>query len=75
MPIKQFRLETANVSGKLSYLSDVLGKHGVNIRAISVGSETGDVSSRRQRTRLHRKASTFRSWVSWPWRCPTTRAG
>ncbi|HNY66654.1 MAG TPA: hypothetical protein PKM41_14560 [Deltaproteobacteria bacterium] len=45
MPIKQFRLETANVSGKLSYLSDVLGKHGVNIRAISVGSETGDVSS------------------------------
>ena len=44
MPIKQFRLETANVSGKLSNLSDVLGKHGVNIRAISVGSETVDVS-------------------------------
>ena len=37
MPIKQFRLETANVSGKLSNLSDVLGRHGVNIRAISVG--------------------------------------
>ena len=44
MAIRQFRLETANVSGKLSYLSDVLGKHGVNIRAISVGSETVDVS-------------------------------
>jgi hypothetical protein len=44
MAIKQFRLETANVSGKLSNLSDVLGKHGVNIRAISVGSETHDVS-------------------------------
>jgi hypothetical protein len=45
MAIKQFRLETANVSGKLSNLSDVLGKHGVNIRAISVGSEAGDISS------------------------------
>ncbi|HOW99012.1 MAG TPA: hypothetical protein PK545_00230 [Deltaproteobacteria bacterium] len=44
MAIRQFRLETANVSGKLSNLSDVLGKHGVNIRAISVGSETVDVS-------------------------------
>lgn len=45
MPVKQFRLQTANVSGKLSYLSDVLAKHGVNIRAISVGLESKDVSS------------------------------
>ena len=45
MAIKQFRLETANVSGKLSYISDVLGKHGVNIRAISVGQESSDISS------------------------------
>ncbi|MBN2297296.1 MAG: hypothetical protein JXM72_01815 [Deltaproteobacteria bacterium] len=45
MAIKQLRLETANVSGKLSYLSDVLGKHGVNIRAISVGQETTEISS------------------------------
>lgn len=45
MPIKQFRLETANVSGKLSNLSDVLGKHGVNIRAISVGQESAEISS------------------------------
>jgi hypothetical protein len=45
MSVKQLRLETANVSGKLSYLSDVLGKHGVNIRAISVGQETKEVSS------------------------------
>jgi hypothetical protein len=29
MAIKQLRLETANVSGKLSNLSDLLGKHGV----------------------------------------------
>jgi hypothetical protein len=45
MPVKQLRLETANVSGKLSYLSDVLGKHGVNIRAISVGQESKEISS------------------------------
>ncbi len=45
MAIKQYRLETANVSGKLSNLSDVLGKHGVNIRAISVGLESADISS------------------------------
>ena len=45
MPIKQFRLQTANVSGKLSYLSEVLAKHGVNIRAISVGLESKEVSS------------------------------
>ncbi|HPS93468.1 MAG TPA: hypothetical protein PK600_03260 [Deltaproteobacteria bacterium] len=45
MPVKQLRLETANVSGKLSYLSDVLAKHGVNIRAISVGQESTEVSS------------------------------
>jgi hypothetical protein len=45
MPVKQLRLETANVSGKLSYLSDVLAKHGVNIRAISVGQESKEVSS------------------------------
>jgi hypothetical protein len=45
MPVKQLRLETANVSGKLSYLSDVLAKHGVNIRAISVGLESKEVSS------------------------------
>lgn len=45
MPVKQLRLETANVSGKLSYLSDVLGKHGVNIRAISVGPESTEISS------------------------------
>jgi hypothetical protein len=45
MPVKQFRLQTANVSGKLSYLSDVLAKHGVNIRAISVGLESKEVSS------------------------------
>jgi hypothetical protein len=45
MSVKQLRLETANVSGKLSYLSDVLAKHGVNIRAISVGTETKEVSS------------------------------
>ncbi len=45
MPVKQYRLQTANVSGKLSYLSDVLAKHGVNIRAISVGQESKDVSS------------------------------
>ena len=45
MAIKQLRLETANVSGKLSYISDVLGKHGVNIRAISVGQESTDISS------------------------------
>lgn len=45
MAVKQLRLETANVSGKLSYLSDLLGKHGVNIRAISVGQESTDISS------------------------------
>jgi hypothetical protein len=45
MAIKQFRLETANVSGKLSNLSDILGRHGVNIRAISVGQESAEVSS------------------------------
>ncbi|HQI00030.1 MAG TPA: acetolactate synthase [Deltaproteobacteria bacterium] len=45
MAIKQFRLETANVSGKLSNLSDVLGRHGVNIRAISVGQESAEISS------------------------------
>jgi hypothetical protein len=45
MPVKQFRLETANVSGKLSNLSEILGRHGVNIRAISVGQESTDVSS------------------------------
>lgn len=45
MAIKQFRLETANVSGKLSNLSDLLGKHGVNIRAISVGQESAEISS------------------------------
>jgi len=45
MSVKQYRLQTANVSGKLSYLSDVLAKHGVNIRAISVGLESKDVSS------------------------------
>jgi hypothetical protein len=45
MPVKQFRLQSANVSGKLSYLSDVLAKHGVNIRAISVGLESQEVSS------------------------------
>ena len=45
MAIKQFRLETSNVSGKLSNLSDVLGRHGVNIRAISVGQESAEISS------------------------------
>jgi hypothetical protein len=45
MSVKQLRLETANVPGKLSHLSDVLGKHGVNIRAISVGVEPKNVSS------------------------------
>jgi hypothetical protein len=45
MPVKQFRLQSANVSGKLSYLSEVLAKHGVNIRAISVGLESKEVSS------------------------------
>ena len=45
MSVKQLRLETANVSGKLSYLSDVLGKHGVNIRAVSVGQESKEISS------------------------------
>ena len=45
MSVKQFRLQTANVSGKLSYLSDILAKHGVNIRAISVGLESKEVSS------------------------------
>jgi hypothetical protein len=45
MSVKQFRLQSANVSGKLSYLSDVLAKHGVNIRAISVGLESQEVSS------------------------------
>ena len=45
MSVKQLRLETANVSWKLSYLSDVLAKHWVNIRAISVGTETKEVSS------------------------------
>lgn len=45
MLVTQFRLETANVSGKLSNLSDTLGKNGVNIRAISVGQESAEVSS------------------------------
>ena len=45
MAVKQLRLETANVSGKLSNLSDVLGRHGVNIRAISVGQESAETSS------------------------------
>jgi hypothetical protein len=45
MAVKQLRLETANVSGKLSYISDLLGKHGVNIRAISVGQESTEISS------------------------------
>ena len=45
MPVKQLRLQTANVSGKLSSLSDILAKHGVNIRAISVWQESAEVSS------------------------------
>lgn len=45
MAIKQLRLETANVSGKLSYISDVLGKNGVNIRAISVGQKSTEITS------------------------------
>jgi len=44
MSVKQLRLETPNVPGKLSHISDVLGKHGVNIRAISVGADSKEVS-------------------------------
>jgi hypothetical protein len=44
MSIKQLRLKTKNISGKLSYLSDILGEQGVNIRAISVGQESSEIS-------------------------------
>ncbi|MCD6569703.1 MAG: hypothetical protein J7L53_03270 [Deltaproteobacteria bacterium] len=40
MNIKQISIKTENISGKLSYLSDILGQQGVNIRAISVGVHT-----------------------------------
>lgn len=45
MSIKQFRLKIENVSGKLSNLSDTLGEHGVNIRAISLRQESADTAS------------------------------
>lgn len=44
MSIKQLRLKTKNISGKLSSLSDVLGDQGVNIRAIMVGQESSEIS-------------------------------
>ncbi|MEA3223401.1 MAG: amino acid-binding protein [Thermodesulfobacteriota bacterium] len=44
MGIKQISVKTENISGKLSYLSDVLGQQGVNIRAISVGEDTSHIS-------------------------------
>jgi len=44
MGIKQISVKTENISGKLSYLSDILGQQGVNIRAISVGEDTSHIS-------------------------------
>lgn len=44
MSIKQLRLKTKNISGKLSYLSDLLGEQGVNIRAIAVSQESSEIS-------------------------------
>ncbi|MEA2102082.1 MAG: hypothetical protein U9P80_05855 [Thermodesulfobacteriota bacterium] len=45
MAIKQLRIKTPNVWGKLSNLSDALGQHGVNIRAISVRQESNETAS------------------------------
>jgi len=45
MAIKQLRLKTQNISGKLSHLSDILGEQGVNIRALSVRRESPEISS------------------------------
>ena len=42
--IKQISLKIESVSGKLSFLSDVLGQEGVNIRAISVKMDSPDLS-------------------------------
>lgn len=44
MSIKQFRLKTKNIAGKLSSLSETLGDQGVNIRAIGVSQVSADIS-------------------------------
>ena len=38
--IKQISLKVNSVSGKLSYLSDILGQEGVNVRGISVNMDS-----------------------------------
>ncbi len=44
MVIKQLSISLENVPGKLSNISEILGKEGVNIRAISV-ADTADIST------------------------------
>ncbi len=44
MTIKQLSISLENTPGKLSYISEILGKEGVNIRAISV-ADTSDIST------------------------------
>ena len=42
--IKQLSVSLENIPGKLSNISEILGKEGVNIRAISV-ADTADIST------------------------------
>ncbi len=44
MVIKQLSISLDNIPGMLSRISDILGKEGVNIRAISV-ADTADIST------------------------------
>ncbi|MDY6934015.1 MAG: ACT domain-containing protein [Spirochaetota bacterium] len=44
MVIKQLSVSLENIPGKLSDISDIMGKEGVNIRAISV-ADTSDIST------------------------------
>ncbi len=44
MPIKQISISLENVPGKLSEVSEILGKNGINIIAISV-VDAADISS------------------------------
>ena len=44
MPVKQLRIKMENKPGQLSVLSELLGEHGVNIRAIGVSHMRGEDS-------------------------------
>lgn len=44
MIIKQLSVSLENIPGKLSHISEIMGKEGVNIRAISV-ADTSDIST------------------------------